>query len=280
MCSLYQVLTAASVLLGGATAASAKGGWSDKPTQYHIQTDEGPERFFRYQTLTGQYRKEKRLEDGTVVGTYGWVDPNGIMSLRDYIADNAGYRIVKTRKFFVGNAGTKEADAPGLPTVEVTAAPIPTTTAAPPTTQRPIYRAPPTVYPTYNTNVAPTTYRPPIQALYDSSPQYDHRPDGFNTRPPYERPYQDNVDQNSVYQPYDGVSTYQNGFRYYLPRQYHEEETSPAAGGDVRTGSFGYIDPFGIRRVVYYNTAPGTGFLHRKNNRYVGFNATPYDPRY
>lgn len=75
---------------------------------------------------------------------------------------------------------------------------------------------------------------------------------------------------------YDGVSVTNDGFRYYLPRQYHEEANS---GSSTREGSFGYIDPFGIRRVVYYNTGPGKGFVHRKNNRFVGFNATPYDPR-
>lgn len=75
---------------------------------------------------------------------------------------------------------------------------------------------------------------------------------------------------------FDGVSDTANGFRYYLPRQYHEEDnTNP----ERRAGSFGYIDPFGIRRVVYYNTSPEEGFVHRKNDRYVGFNATPYDPR-
>jgi len=76
---------------------------------------------------------------------------------------------------------------------------------------------------------------------------------------------------------YDGVSFVRNGFKYYLPRHYHEEQSDDA--GDTRAGSFGYVDPFGIRRVVYYNTAPGTGFVHRKNNRYVGLNAEPYDPR-
>lgn len=75
---------------------------------------------------------------------------------------------------------------------------------------------------------------------------------------------------------YDGVSITDNGFRYYLPRQYHEEEN---VGAQRRDGSFGYIDPFGIRRVIYYNSGPGQGFVVRKNNRYVGFNATPYDPR-
>lgn len=74
---------------------------------------------------------------------------------------------------------------------------------------------------------------------------------------------------------YDGSGVIANGFRYYLPRQY-QEEVSNSDGS--RDGSFGYVDPFGIRRVVYYN-AGRNGFIHRKNNRYVGFNSTPYDPR-
>lgn len=78
------------------------------------------------------------------------------------------------------------------------------------------------------------------------------------------------------YPAYDGVAFRRNGFRYYLPKQYHEEVTGDAS---ERTGSFGYVDPFGIRRVIYYNSAPGEGFKIRKNNRYVGHNATPYDPR-
>jgi hypothetical protein len=67
------------------------------PTQYHIQTDDGDRRFFKYQTWSGQVRKEDRLDDGTVVGSYGWVDANGILRLYDYVADDNGYRIVKTR---------------------------------------------------------------------------------------------------------------------------------------------------------------------------------------
>lgn len=78
----------------------------------------------------------------------------------------------------------------------------------------------------------------------------------------------------SIY--YDGVSQTRNGFKYFLPRQYHEEDNSDP---ERRDGSFGYIDPFGIRRVIYYKTSPENGFVHRKNNRYVGFDATPYDPR-
>ena len=66
----------------------------DPSRQYLIQTDQGPERLFWYQTLTGQFRKEKRLEDGSVTGSYGWVDPNGVLRLYDYVSDNLGYRQV------------------------------------------------------------------------------------------------------------------------------------------------------------------------------------------
>ena len=90
-------------------------------SQYHIQVDQGPERFFRlffekrfvfktsekrfsssrFQTLSGQYRKETRLEDGSVVGSYGWVDPNGVLRLYDYISDAGGYRIEQERLYKV-----------------------------------------------------------------------------------------------------------------------------------------------------------------------------------
>ncbi|XP_059082768.1 uncharacterized protein LOC131880217 isoform X2 [Tigriopus californicus] len=78
-------------------------GTPDNPQlQYHVQTDQGPERFFRFQTLSGQYRKEQILPDGSVVGSYGWVDPNGVLRLFDYVSDNLGYRIEKQRLFKVG----------------------------------------------------------------------------------------------------------------------------------------------------------------------------------
>lgn len=71
-------------------------------SQYHIQTDEGPERFFRYQTENGQFRKEKRLQDGTVIGTNAWIDGFGYLRQNDYIADTQGYRILKSKTVFVG----------------------------------------------------------------------------------------------------------------------------------------------------------------------------------
>merc|ERR1712126_507840 len=94
----YKMLStvAVSVLLSSCVLAQ------DFAAQYHIQTDLGADRFFRFQTHTGQYRKEILRPDGTQEGTYGWVDPNGVLRLFDYIADNFGYRIVKESLFKVG----------------------------------------------------------------------------------------------------------------------------------------------------------------------------------
>jgi len=113
--------------------------------------------------------------------------------------------------------------------------------------------------------------RPPTQIL---EAPYDSAIGSSSVRPSYQSPISRN--DPGDFPPYDGTHTTANGFQYYLRRQYHEEEREPE-GNNV--GSFGYIDPFGIRRVIYYKTDPFTGgFLHKKNNRYVGFNATPYDP--
>lgn len=52
------------------SAFAALDGYSPQqdPDQFHIQTDEDDERYFLYQTHNGQYRKERRLKDGSVVG--------------------------------------------------------------------------------------------------------------------------------------------------------------------------------------------------------------------
>ena len=52
-----------------------------------------------FQTESGQYRKEEIQKDGSVVGSFGWVDPNGVFRLTDYISDAGGYRIEKERLF-------------------------------------------------------------------------------------------------------------------------------------------------------------------------------------
>merc|ERR1719320_2339707 len=71
--------------------------------QYHIQTDHGEGRFFRFQTHSGQFRKETLNPDGSQEGSYGWVDPNGVLRLFYYVADSKGYRIVKEKLIQLGH---------------------------------------------------------------------------------------------------------------------------------------------------------------------------------
>lgn len=425
--------------------------WND-PTnnQFHIQTDEGPERYFKYQTQNGQYRKEKRLEDGTVIGSYAWIDDDGFLRQRDYIADSQGYRIVKNKNIYVGkdvNVGDAVKAAKKLPnsyippinspsrntgyvsvtprpilggstvspSVEISLNSIPSSTSSsafigstvqqsdshdissqtsiqspftstvsysgpsidtvynpvsttsssylppgssttPSSTPSVVYlpssTPPPVSYssipekdlsppiPEYNTQRPPTyIYPQPTQSStsspnpstvylpsstpstiylpsstpgyisitppprkyipsintnsleYSGSPQYEHYPQDFvnpyihqngptypiDTRGQSFNPTYNNIGNgyDPQYPYYDGISVTNDGFRYYIPKAYHEEQNT---GSNTKSGSFGYIDPFGIRRVIYYNAGPD-GFKHRKNNRYVGFNATPYDPR-
>ncbi|KAG5676372.1 hypothetical protein PVAND_006213 [Polypedilum vanderplanki] len=438
--------------------------------QYHIQTDEGPERFFRYQTDNGQFRKEKRLKDGTVIGTNAWIDGFGYLRQNDYIADHAGYRILKSKTVFVGkdkhiqDAMKESKKVPATSGVLVPSSSqspailpyIPPSTTISPISSNIPYSTPghyhnkvpavvirPHAYPSdkFNPNLkfnsldqqpvisitsndissiqTPSIYYqppyeassnenehslPPIVVLSTPAPSSDN--DDSNSSPVvtnnqqvedeshlpplayypssttvkplvkdeshlppiafYSSSTENSLDYNSViplasspvsstvkslnnellppkddsydaivsitsrprltshyetstsrtivdydrntietaeshlsptyrdhqqrennvplfdrskYQKtpyYDGVGVTANGFRYFLPRQYQEEVENKNEGS--RDGSFGYIDPFGIRRVIYYN-AGKNGFIHRKNNRYVGFNSTPYDPR-
>ncbi|XP_045513168.1 uncharacterized protein LOC123707295 [Pieris brassicae] len=329
------------------SALAALDGYSAQqyPDQFHIQTDEDDERYFLYQTHNGQYRKERRLKDGSVVGTTGWVGADGYLRLQDYIADDQGYRIYKSKTVYVGDRSIGESlkiakTAPtdsGFNITPAPAAPHPnrgtprfsTTTKSPlspsTTLETPEYPDV-TVSSTLSPYIPSSTPRVEVSPNSIDSSTYDFRPtvppisseeatssqspydyDGTNTNSidgyyasdstPYKR--YDVFNPNSYrhadagrqrqrqgqeigdgYTPqfpgYDGVAFGRNGFRYYLPKQYHEEQTRDS---DERTGSFGYVDPFGIRRVIYYNTAPGQGFQIRKNNRYVGHDATPYDPR-
>jgi len=78
------------------------------PTQFHIQTDDGANRFFKYQTWSGQFRKETRLDDGSVAGSYGWVDANGMLRVYEYKADKDGYRITHSAMYNVGKQDGKK----------------------------------------------------------------------------------------------------------------------------------------------------------------------------
>lgn len=335
------------VLLCACSALAALDGWSPQqdPDQFHIQTDEDNERYFLYQTHNGQYRKERRLKDGSVVGTTGWVGADGYLRLQDYIADDQGYRIYKSKTVFVGqnrpigesikiaksaptDAGYGVTPSPArhrTPVTRVTSTRtplIPSSTYAPPHSfPAEVSVTPPPISSYGIPSSTPHVHVSPNSI--DTSTKFDFRPitaeeatpspspntvdfdntntidDGYygSASTPYRR--LDLFNPNSYrhaddwlrrqkggirlgdgYTPqfpgYDGVAFRRNGFRYYLPKQYHEEVTGEA---NDRTGSFGYVDPFGIRRVIYYNTSPGEGFNIRKNNRYVGHDATPYDPR-
>ncbi|XP_005179265.1 uncharacterized protein LOC101888989 [Musca domestica] len=384
--------------------------------QYHIQTDEGPERYFRFQTNNGQFRKEKRLQDGTVIGTEAWIDAAGYLRLKDYIADKQGYRILKSKVTYVGqgtdiqdaikstksvpaqsgvlvdgknglhssgrpNSITNEGSnaklyspslqtpAPTLATVTTTEKPIlgylspaeagklektpylgfdhypnevpldsssssgkrryplrenheefnerpavalPSLEMAPPRETRrrrpirPIAVAPANPTPIagndlgkstgyhYSTPAPFVTAAPKTGYYYSPAQQVPSTP----AQPPQPLPYDVNALEGllpplpPLYQrqripltphgygtrlvapEYNDVTVTRNGFRYVLPHQYHEEEQ---LNESKKAGSFGYVDPFGIRRVVYYNASPQKGFIHRNHNQYVGLGATPYD---
>ncbi|XP_045446362.1 larval cuticle protein 16/17-like [Melitaea cinxia] len=45
-------------------------------------------------TGNNQFRSEERYPNGTVVGSYGYVDPRGRSQRFDYIADENGYRVL------------------------------------------------------------------------------------------------------------------------------------------------------------------------------------------
>ena len=318
--SCLNILTISVLCLTTRETDAEKNGWNfDHNAQYHVQTDEGPERYFRFQTLNGQYRKEKRLVDGTVIGTEGWLDPLGYFRLKDYIADDSGFRILRSKMIYVGK------DAP-IYDVMKEAERVPTQTgilvqpSRPPNPFRQSEAA--NVDPLLNNDInsnyyVSTTTRPRVDIpsvsnsnneylnlnrasfhsgvrnlknysqLQNTYNKYLQRSndeayattagtayDNSKTSLPLSRPI--SRSGSTDFLPFDGSYTTANGFQYYLKRHYHEEEQDKT-GNNI--GSFGYIDPFGIRRVIYYKTDPQNGgFIHRKNNRYVGFAATPYDP--
>ncbi|XP_071867886.1 uncharacterized protein isoform X1 [Bombus fervidus] len=304
--SCLNLLTVSILCLSTSEIEAEKSGWNVDPnTQYHIQTDEGPERYFRFQTLNGQYRKEKRLLDGTVIGTEGWLDPLGYLRLKDYIADDNGFRILRSKMIYVGknrpiyDAVTEAKRVP--PQTGILVQP-----ARPPNPFRQPERE--HVVPLVGNDInsdyyASTTIKPKADysSAVSNSNNYYYNPNRASSssdlgnlnnysrntyqsfpvarnehlKPSFQLPTATSRSNPTAFPQFDGTYNTANGFQYYLKRQYHEEERD-SSGANV--GSFGYIDPFGIRRVIYFKTDPQTGrFLHQKNNKYVGFESTPYD---
>ncbi|KAM3962389.1 cuticular protein RR-3 motif 147 [Aphomia sociella] len=72
------------------------------PSYYFTNIDGHPGTYsFGYDTYdeaTGntQYRTEERYPNGTVVGSYGYVDPRGRARRFTYIADEKGYRLISS----------------------------------------------------------------------------------------------------------------------------------------------------------------------------------------
>lgn len=128
-----------------------------------------------------------------------------------------------------------------------------------------------------STTVSPIASTAAVIPLFNRHSFYrgaSKRPIGFY--PPNQLDFGNGIDDKKRFDRYNARIA--NGFGYFLPRHYHEE-TYGEANANNRDGSYGYIDPFGIRRVVYYHATPDGGFRVRKNNRYVGFNAKPYDSK-
>ncbi|KAI4495429.1 hypothetical protein M0802_008643 [Mischocyttarus mexicanus] len=318
---IKSIVLTLSILYTASNAYEADGrNWNYVPnTQYHIQTDEGPERYFRFQTLNGQFRKEKRLADGTVIGTEAWLDPLGYLRYKDYIADHQGYRILKSKMTYVGKDTpihealilTKDAPAQSgvlvktkkppnpfrKPNRNLNVSPLPRndirTGYYTPTTIRPITISPYSSHQSnndyYNTN-RENNIQPIVRSgnsnVYsrNDNPYYTSNnviqpieilqpPVSSSNRNSYRSSHANQLTDDNL--PNSGIYNTANGFEYYLKRQYHEEEREP--NGDS-IGSFGYIDPFGIRRIIYYKTdQQNPGFVHKQNNRYVGFAGKPYD---
>ncbi|CAH2107132.1 unnamed protein product [Euphydryas editha] len=73
---------------------------AQNPSYYYSNVDGIPGTYsFGYDVFdpdTGntQFRSEERYPNGTVVGSYGYVDPRGRSQRFDYIADENGYRVL------------------------------------------------------------------------------------------------------------------------------------------------------------------------------------------
>ncbi|XP_076242282.1 uncharacterized protein LOC143184137 isoform X2 [Calliopsis andreniformis] len=222
--SCLHILTISVLCLSIGPTSAERNEWNyNQNAQYHIQTDEGPERYFRFQTLNGQYRKEKRLVDGTVIGTEGWLDPLGYLRLKDYVADDNGFRILRSKMIYVGK------DTPIYHAVkQAEKSPAQTGILVQPT------RPPNPFRQSETSNVVPLIGNDINSDYYVSTtarPRVDVSPVPTSNSNYY------NLNRVNV-QPYNTA----NGFEYYLKRQYHEEEQD--RGGNS-VGSFGYIDPFG-----------------------------------
>lgn len=65
------------------------------------------------------YREEKRDANGIVTGRYGFIDPDGMHHMMEYIADKGGYRARSTNQFFVNSSPAPPAPTASANTIQV-----------------------------------------------------------------------------------------------------------------------------------------------------------------
>ncbi|XP_013178197.1 PREDICTED: cuticle protein 16.8-like [Papilio xuthus] len=103
MALLLKVLVIVSVMLynkGVQSATRIKRLSLAEPMPTHYYGQGGPGSYsFGYEVSdpeTGniQYRKEERFPNGTVIGSYGYLDPFGRTRNYQYVADGDGYRVI------------------------------------------------------------------------------------------------------------------------------------------------------------------------------------------
>ena len=75
-----------------------------KPSQYHIQRPDG---HYEYGYFTGNSAKyEVKTIDGITRGSYSYTDPNAVLRVTNYVADNQnGYRARNTEHGATQNKG-------------------------------------------------------------------------------------------------------------------------------------------------------------------------------
>ncbi|OXA55310.1 uncharacterized protein LOC110848481 [Folsomia candida] len=285
------LLVGGGVLHVGPVEGAISGYKDSTPTQYHIQTDEGKERFFRFQTYNGQYRKERRLDDGTVIGSYGWVDPTGYLRMTDYIADSKGYRVLKNSMQFVGTNSILP-EEPKKPKIHHLSKQTSSNSPLPkkigfrvPLGGKTLFKvvkkriisydpSPSASTPTAD-SVSHRAHQAPVLIVYGPLRSANVRNGKVATR--RRRPQGLTVESaeetvGDVFGKYQinrpiRPRTPGSAFVYRIPEQFHREESTPQEG---RLGSFGYVDPFGIRRVIHYTANNATGFTAQRDFKFVG----------
>ncbi len=222
--------------------------------QFHIQTDGGnDERFFKYQTHGGQFREESVLQDGSVVGTFGWIDANGFIREFTFVADNKGYRITGARVI-------KHGQDQQLQMIKKQPNKIKTSRL-----ERRIDRGNGVtvvkVEPLFDTSEVVRANGPFFVPLR-------RRHGARRLKVVKRRRNPGAVDVRTQ----EGGGGARTTLDYQTPHLFHRERVS--AGDGARLGEFGYIDPLGVRRVVTYVAHGSRDLAKEKENDYVGPDAT------